>query len=84
MKAIPGLISAPFSTDEVKSINRYQSDGGTSPMVCDECGGKYYAREDGLTCGKCYAVITQIPKFTTNWSWSKFKQQVKEKSNGVS
>lgn len=77
------LVSAPFNDDEIKSFNRYQADGRTNSMSC-RCGGKYYAREDGIRCGKCHDFSEIIPKFTSNWSWNKFKYTKKEEENGVS
>ena len=83
MIGIPGLVSAPFSPDQVKSINRYQADTRTSHLTCEDCGGKYYAKEDGLVCGNCFSSTIYIAKFITNWSWNKFKYSDREEKNGV-
>jgi protein-arginine kinase activator protein McsA len=78
MKEVPGLIQAPFSVDQIKSINRYQSDNRTSHLACEKCGSKFYANEQGLLCGNCFNTSVYVPKFTSNWAWSKFKYSRKE------
>ena len=80
----PRIIEAPFTLDQVKSINRYQSSGLMKPLTCDICSGRYYAREEGLICKRCMSQASFVPKFTANWFWDKFKYPPKERKNGVS
>ena len=83
MQLREALIRAPFNDDQVKSFNRYQADSRTNSMTC-WCGGDYYAREEGIRCGKCQYLADIIPKFTSNWSWNKLKYTKKEEENGIS
>lgn len=83
MKLSEVLVNAPFNEDQIKSFNRYQADTRTTSMTCS-CGGTYYAREEGVRCGKCHKLSEIIAKFTSNWSWNKFKYTKKEESNGIS
>lgn len=83
MKVIsPGFISAPFNMEQIRSINRFQKSGVFSPLQCS-CGGLYYAREDGLMCEKCFHLLEEAPKLTTNFAWDKFKLTEEEKKNGI-
>jgi hypothetical protein len=77
MKEVPGFVNAPFSEEQIRSINRFQLDGRLQPLICT-CGGKYYAREDGLICGGCHNTTEIAPKLTTNWAWNKLKYPKQE------
>ncbi len=83
MKLREALVHAPFNDVQIKSFNRYQADSRTNSMTC-ACGGAYYAREEGVRCGRCHGLAEIVPKFMSNWSWNKFKYTKKEEDNGIS
>ncbi len=78
----PRIATAPFTEDQIKSINRFQKSGILSPITCS-CNGHFYAREDGLTCPGCFSKLEVVPVFTTNWFWDKFKSTAAESENGI-
>lgn len=82
MKEVPGLILAPFTGDQVKSINRFQSDGRLQPITCG-CGKKMYAREEGMLCSMCFSSQDYAPKLTTNWAWTMLKYPTEEEKDGI-
>lgn len=78
-------VSAPFSDEQLKSINTYQREGRFTPLVC-KCGGKLYGRHDGLACPSCFEVTNRCPRWVTNWIWNRFsgkKDVGKESIDGI-
>jgi hypothetical protein len=78
------MLEAPFTTEQVKSLNEYQESGVFHPFTCgtDKCRCVLIAAEDGWTCPEC--------DYTQNWahewmgdnSWKQseiFKKTGKEK-----
>lgn len=67
-------IEAPFTLEQVQSINDYQSAGCFHPMTCasdDEagCHGHLVADTDGLKCFDCSARQTWVHAWMADWSW---------------
>ena len=79
-------VKAPFSDEQLRSINTYQRDGRFSALMCD-CGGKLYGRHDGMVCPSCFVVIDRSPRWVTNWMWNRFSgkmDNVEEIVDGIS
>jgi len=74
------IINAPFTDDQVASLNAYQRSGAGHPFTCgnDCCPG---AREGERVleadryawhCPRCSYLQTWAHRFMANWSWKKY------------
>ena len=70
-------VDAPWTEDQVKSLNEFQKSGFVHPFTCgnDKCPHPRYehsiliAREDGWHCPKCAYTQNWAHKFMTDWTW---------------
>jgi hypothetical protein len=63
-------VEAPFTDDEVASLNAYQNNDFMHPYTC-VCGDhvKLIATTDGWVCKKCAYTQNWCHDFTANWDW---------------
>ncbi len=69
----PKLLYAPWSEDEVQSLNAYQASDSFHPYTC-QCvhGVVLVAIKDGWTCpNSCGYTQNWCMPFMANWSWKK-------------
>jgi len=74
----PKLSYAPWTEDEVKSLNAFQESGFVHPFTCNkESGFKHdlTATRDGWVCNECGTMVQQDWAHTwmADWSWQKFR-----------
>jgi ribosomal protein S27AE len=70
-------IEAPFTEDQVKSLNGYQKSGYCHPFTCgnDKCPKPRFehsilvAKSDGWHCPRCAYTQTWAHKFMADGSW---------------
>ena len=72
------FLNAPFTDDQVKSINTFQRIADLFSVMKCSCGGVLYATEEGLSCKSCSDSTEIAPLFVTNWSWNKFHKKKDE------
>jgi ribosomal protein S27AE len=67
-------VEAPFTDDEVASLNAYQKSNLGHPYTC-ECGDHVIliATTDGWVCSRCAYTQTWCHDFTANWDWTRLK-----------
>lgn len=61
---------APFTVEEIWSINQYQRCGQMHPLTC-KCGHLLMAIPEGLYCPKCKTTQTWIYRWIANGNWRK-------------
>ena len=62
------IVYAPFTSEQVESLNAYQSSGAFHPYTCD-CGRVLRAVPAGLECPWCRRVQAWAHEFTVNGEW---------------
>lgn len=67
---------APFTEDEIASLNEYQDSGYMHPFTC-VCGGhtNLVATKDGWICNKCAYKQNWCHNFMANWGWKELMLQ---------
>lgn len=63
------ILEAPWSEDQVKSINDYQSSGSKHPALCPNDLGVLQATLTGLYCPECSYFTETVPEFMADESW---------------
>lgn len=69
------MLLAPWTEDQVASLNAYQEESESSPFVCMNGGHILVAAEDGWFCeickGFCNINVTQnwCHDWMADWSW---------------
>jgi len=73
-------VSAPFTDDQVDSLNAFQAFGASHPFTCggDNCREVLRATSDGWVCPKCGHRQDWAHSFMVDWSW---KRVPNEESN---
>lgn len=63
--------NAPFTPDQVASINAYQISGVFHPFTCgsEGCGFDLKAIEGTLECPKCDYTQDWVHAWMADWSW---------------
>jgi hypothetical protein len=71
------LKEAPFTDEEVTSLNAYQKCADWHPFTC-VCGGhrSLIATKDGWICNKCAYTQKWCHDFMANWEWTKLTDHV--------
>lgn len=72
-------VKAPFTEEQVKSLNAYQRSGYFHPFTCgnDNCPHKrhehsvLYAKTDGWHCPNCNYTQNWAHVWMANWEWKK-------------
>jgi hypothetical protein len=69
------MYKAPWTEDEVKSLNDYQVSGVMHPFTCGtkDCGGLLLARQDGWHCPDCDYTQDWAHEWMTDGSWRQFE-----------
>jgi hypothetical protein len=81
-----GKITAPFTDDQVKSLNAYQVSGVMHPFTCAHCRdqlGTYadgvfndrllVATNEGWTCPTCDTTQDWTWEWMADWKWESYK-----------
>lgn len=64
------MIKAPFTDDQVESINAYQKAGVMHPFTCGSgCGPDLVASVAALACPACGYRQDWVHGFMADWSW---------------
>ena len=64
-------IQAPWSDEQVRSLNEYQESGFFHPFTC-RCRGNLVAQQDGWICPNgCEWSQTWCWDWMANWDWKK-------------
>jgi hypothetical protein len=68
---VSDYVLAPFSDDQVASLNSYQAAGVGHPFTCgtDSCRGVLRATQDGLCCPGCNYRQDWAWRWMADWSW---------------
>ncbi len=71
-----GQVTAPFTEEQVKSLNAYQKSQYVHPYTC-VCGNHIplIATKDGWVCKKCAYKQNWAHNFTADWSWKVMEMQ---------
>lgn len=70
-------IQAPFTPDQVDSLNVYQNAGLMHPFTCgNNSDHLLVAREDGWFCPECDYRQYWAHDWMTNWKWSGMVRQM--------
>ena len=65
-----GKVIAPFTDDQVRSINAYQESRAFHPFTCPKCGSTLKAAPYGIDCYVCGKWFqTWVHAFMADWSW---------------
>lgn len=72
------LVAPPYTAEQVKSINVFQRTAEMFSQITCKCGGVYYAKEEGLTCKKCFHELDSVPLFIANGTWNIFRPKPEE------
>jgi len=75
------LVSPPYTPEQVKSINVYQRTANMFSKITCKCGALYYAREEGLTCKKCFHELDTVPLFIANGTWNIFRPKPEDEDD---
>jgi hypothetical protein len=72
------VVRAPFSAEQVTSLNEYQADGGFHEFTCgnDECPavqGILVAKADGWHCPSCSYTQDWAAPWMADGSWRQFE-----------
>ena len=65
-------VKAPFTDDQVRSINAYQKSGAFHPFTCgtEGCQGILRATREGMVCDTCRQWTQDwVHDFMADWSW---------------
>lgn len=63
-------MQAPFTPEQAKSINAYQTAGVMRPFTCgNDCGADLVAEESGMKCPRCDYSQNWVHPFMADWSW---------------
>lgn len=68
------LVEAPFSVDQIQSLNEYQKAGIFHPFTCgtDGCRDDLIATGEGWRCPSCMKHEQNwAHTFMADWSWKK-------------
>ena len=65
------MTKAPFTAEQVESINAFQHAGIFHPFTCgvDDCRHDLVAEPDGMRCPKCDYRQDWVHDFMANWAW---------------
>ena len=70
-------IHAPFTPDQVSSLNAYQNANLMHPFTCgNNSDHLLIAREDGWTCPECDYQQKWAHDWMGNWKWSGMVRQM--------
>ena len=70
-------ITAPFTTDQVRSLNAYQRAKVMHPFTCTvHSDTPLIAREDGWICPTCAYRQKWAHEFMGNWKWREMKNEI--------
>jgi hypothetical protein len=66
-------VYAPFTDDQVASLNAYQAGGRGHPYTCgtDSCRGVLIATRDGWHCPGCAYGQSSAWAWMADWSWQR-------------
>lgn len=66
-----GEVTAPFTTDQVASLNAYQVEAAAHPFTCGgpECREVLRATTVGWVCLRCNYQQRSAHAFMADWSW---------------
>ena len=66
-------VFAPWSQDQVNSLNAFQRSKKVHPYTCggDGCREVLVATQGGWVCSKCEYTQNHATDFTANWVWKK-------------
>lgn len=68
------IVKAPFTPEQVKSLNDYQDSGVFHPFTC-ECRANLIATEKGWICNCCNYTQNWAHDFMLDGSWRQFEIQ---------
>ena len=61
---------APFTEDQILSLNEYQTQSHFLPVTCGHCGYPLLATKDGWVCPNCQRWKQEWAHgFMADWSW---------------
>jgi hypothetical protein len=64
------VVIAPFTEEQVESINAFQGDGSWHPFTCPKCGIRLKASTVTIQCYGCGKYMqTWVHRFMADWSW---------------
>jgi hypothetical protein len=76
------MVKAPFTPEQVESINGYQESGYMHPFTCgrENCRWTLKAAEDALHCPNPECTYTQdwVHPFMADGSWKKQQEEVQK------
>lgn len=69
------MIRAPFTDEQVASINGFQKCDHVHPFTCggEKCRADLVATNDGLICEFCDYKQNWVHEFMADGSWNKFE-----------
>jgi hypothetical protein len=65
-------MKAPFTQEQVESLNAYQEAGVFHAFTCGSCGATLVATEQGWKCPDCDYTQDWAHDWMTNNEWRKF------------
>lgn len=74
------MIKAPFTADQVKSLNEFQETGMMHPFTCAKCPSDLIATPDGWKCSTPGCDYTQdwCHEFMADWSWKTMSEHTRK------
>lgn len=65
------LISAPWTTDQINSLNAFQQATAFHEYTCNKCRSPLQATEEGWICpdSNCNYIQDWAHDFSADWSW---------------
>jgi hypothetical protein len=79
-------VDAPFTDDQVKSINGFQKSKHWHPFTCGKvhCDGILTASRNGVFCRKCGNWKQYwVHDFMANWEWKRLDELSVAAENGI-
>jgi len=75
-------VFAPWSEDQVKSLNAFQRSKNVHPYTCggDNCREVLFATKAGWVCRKCEYTQDWALDFMANWVWKKLARVARKNS----
>jgi hypothetical protein len=65
------ILTAPWTDDQVESLNRYQQEAFMHPFTCINSHTFLRATTDGWVCDECDYKQNWCHAFMADWSWQK-------------
>lgn len=65
------MMYAPFTADQIQSINEYQESGNFHPFTCGNSSNHpvLVATQDGMKCPKCHFCQKWVHEWMSDGSW---------------